>query len=139
MEMSTPLSWRTKKEGSPESIPGITPIKPPTYSPDLVPPELSDFEDVASEIIDKGRTNNSNELRGYLITPRRIETEDEENIRLVKETEMLARSSTGTQCMVEMEASNIPDPLQKNYFFGSGYMRERSRSLDSLFADIDLN
>ena len=140
MEASTPTSWRARLQESPEGIIGITPIKPVNHSPDLVPPELEEFDDDAiSPTVDKGRTNNSNELRVPLLGPRKLETEEEEELSLVKETEMLARSSTSNLCSIKLEENTNIDPVQGNYFFGNGYMRERTRSLDSLLGDMDLN
>ena len=104
MEASTPINWRTKPQESPEGIIGITPIRPSYQSPDLVPPALQEFEDDGVSVtVDKGRTINSNELRGPLFAPRKIETEEEENLSLVKETVMLVRSSASNLCLVDLQ------------------------------------
>ena len=141
MNCSTPGPWRQHREPSPEGVFGITPIRalppsPDTVNPDAYPEEDSQEENVPNE----GRTELSNELRGKVITPRRQETSEDENRSLARETLMLERSTTRTGA----DAGGINhviqvDPLAENSFFNQHpYPREKSKSLDSLMGDLDI-
>ena len=144
MNFSTP---RCKDEApmlSPPSgaMPGITPIHRVSNSPDLVNPELFESTDSETSVSDQGRTNMSNELRGSIIKPRKIETADEEDYSLVKETEMLVRSSLmsgGIRQEVELE--NTTDHMVDNYFrvkkWDGG--RERSRSMSEVMDELNIS
>ena len=141
MNCSTPGPWRQHREMSPERVLGITPIRALPPSPDTVNPEAYLEEDSQEDnVTDKGRTELSNELRGKVITPRRQETSEDENRSLAKETLMLERSTTRTGADAGGKNHMIQvDPLAENSFFNRHpYPRERSKSLDSLMGDLDL-
>ena len=74
---STPGPWCHNPERSPSPTPviGITPIKPHNDSIDEL--DRNTFENTdgdMTEVEDKGRTYNSNELRGSILTPRKVES-----------------------------------------------------------------
>ena len=140
MNSSTPGPWRQPPAESPERVFGITPIRGRNDSPDQVNPEI--YTDRDSDIkspVDGGRTNMSNELRGSIITPRKAETSVENDQSLAKETLMLEKSSARTGCEVRslIIESGVGE-LEENWYF-STYPREKTRSLDNLLDDIDLN
>ena len=140
MNSSTPGPWRQTPAKSPEMILGITPIKIGGDSPDQVNPEVyvEGDSDLKSPV-DGGRTNMSNELRGSIITPRKIETSGENDQSLAKETLMLEKASARTGCEVgSLYIEDNVGKLEENWYF-SAYPREKTRSLDDLLGDIDLN
>ena len=141
MDYSTPKEWRQreKEEDSPCSVLGITPIKPQFESPDIVPPSLLEDCDTDHTGSDKGRTFMSNELRGSRISPLKIEEESFENKSLALETSMLIVSSKlGGRIDLGQGGTESNVALDENYFIGD-YRRERTKSLDELLGDMDIN
>ena len=139
MDHSTPKTWRQKKEdSSPLQVPGITPIKPLRESPEVVPPSAFEGSEEGSLQGEKGRTNMSNELRGSRISLLKAETEEEYDQSYSKEVAMLLKSSAVSGCIMEAEQVHPVDSLRDNYF-STRSMRERTKSLDSLLADMDIN
>ena len=144
MNFSTPRCKDETPMLSPPSgsMPGITPIHRMSNSPDLVNPDLLENTDSETSVPDQGRTNMSNELRGSIIKPRKIEIADEEDHSLFKETEMLVRSSLmsgGIRQEVELE--NTTDSMVENYFrvkkWDGG--RERSRSMSEVMDALNIS
>ena len=144
MNFSTPRCKDETPMLSPPSgsMPGITPIHRMSNSPDLVNPDLLENTDSETSVPDQGRTNMSNELRGSVIKPRKIEIADEEDHSLFKETEMLVRSSLmsgGIRQEVELE--NTTDSMVENYFrvkkWDGG--RERSRSMSEVMDALNIS
>ena len=138
MDCSTPGPWRQAQNGSPEQVLGITPIRGEIDSPDQVNPDVYTDSNLESPR-DGGKTNLSNEMRGSILIPRKEETSTEKDQSLAKETLMLERSSVRTGCDVGSSIIDCSkDKIEENWYF-STYPRERTKSLDSLLGDIDLN
>ena len=119
MAFSTPRGRGFEPGDSPPGmIQGITPISKPD-SPDLVDPEIYLSESASPhEQTDKGRTNMSNELRGSILAPRKLETSDEEKKSWNKEVEMLLKSAD-TKNYLGLGGEIITDEtLEENYFSG---------------------
>lgn len=142
MNFSTPQN--RQKEATLESptwseIKGITPIQAGAHSPDLVAPDLFDSSNGGDKSCpDKGKTNLSNELRGKVIAPRKIETEEEENCSFVKATNMLIRSSVGLNCTDgKCEVPQLVDDLEENHYIKLT-KRERAMTLPGKLEDMNL-
>ena len=138
MDHSTPKTWRQKEDCSPPQVPGITPIKPLNESPEVVPPSVFESSEEGSFQGDKGRTYMSNELRGSRISLLKAETEEEYDQSCSKEVAMLLKSSAVSGCIIGAGQAHPVDSLRDNYF-STKSMRERTKSLDSLLADMDIN
>ena len=138
MDHSTPKTWRQKEDCSPPQVPGITPIKPLNESPEVVPPSVFESSEEGSFQGDKGRTYMSNELRGSRISLLKAETEEEYDQSCSKEVAMLLKSSAVSGCIIGAGQVHPVDSLRDNYF-STKSMRERTKSLDSLLADMDIN
>ena len=60
-----------------------------------------------AETVDRGRTYNSNELRGSILTPRKVESESQEDRSLSVITAKLIKSSARTGCDVGENALEV--------------------------------